>query len=651
MLGAIVAFAGLAAPQGLPIDLAGGYAAGSRSGSLTGEAAATTGLGQPEGQVFERSGGVVISPEGALTPFSDAQKTPLHFTASYAGRSLIAWLDLGARVRWAIPNGTPGTTSTGDFFQFGLGTRAVTSNANREVWVSAYRTFLTGEYAISLQTNGSAFGPTYNAPFAGGQTRFRVEVRFNGAGSAAELRVTPENGSGSGVEVIAGTLTLDGANDVIANAPVFAAFLSFELESRAQATVNRIETNAGLNHLYLYSIDPYARPGDVVPVQVGMANLGQGVLGFQAFLALTNPPAATFLSGEYTPTPFQNPIIDPITSALDMASGRNPGDPPTSADAILAELRFVGAVPGVTQVRFRPNNPPSRLADGNGSQFSTSLVDANRVIVDNRPPTVSIVGAFQGVDDVLGGAEPQPGALEIRVAASDGGSAFSGLAGPPTVRVVYPGGFGSEEPLVYTGAGSSFAGRVNLTNLIPCGVATIEVTARDDAGNVTTRAANFVTDPLSTVFASEFFVRNGALAGGGLNELRRSDDQRLVINQRFPFSAADPNARLEVRGTFTTRLIDSILFVYEGSATGVPSSAFIQRIEFFNFVTNAWELVDERAPTTFDSVVNIEIATNPTRFLDTDNAVRARISLFDRGGLTPNYALRVDRAIWRACRP
>jgi len=108
-------------------------------------------------------------------------------------------------------------------------------------------------------------------------------------------------------------------------------------------------------------------PGDSVVIRVTMSDLGAAqAAGFQAFIEFDDA-RMSFSSGAYTPAPFGQPVISPITASgnqIDLASGINSlgGQTPTSADAVLAELTFTALIFDCAPViHFRMHSPPTRL--------------------------------------------------------------------------------------------------------------------------------------------------------------------------------------------------------------------------------------------------------------------------------------------------
>lgn len=152
-------------------------------------------------------------------------------------------------------------------------------------------------------------------------------------------------------------------------------------------------------------------------------------------------------------------------------------------------------------------------------------------------------------------------------------------------------------------------------------------------------------DPSLTVLPESFQVTKGVLQSGTLSDLLASDDSRVGVQQRAPFSAADPNAQVVFQAT--TGLLDpyAVRFRVEASTSAAPASALIQRVELFDFAANKWEIVDERPPTGFDTFVGVSRAG--AQFIEqASGLMRARISFFDRGSLSPNWVARIDHARW-----
>lgn len=145
-----------------------------------------------------------------------------------------------------------------------------------------------------------------------------------------------------------------------------------------------------------------------------------------------------------------------------------------------------------------------------------------------------------------------------------------------------------------------------------------------------------------------FEVIRGSLLSGGLSDLFSSDNMRLDVQQRPPLLASDPSVQVVLNGTAPTGSAAGLFFRLETNSNGFPSIAVRQRIELRDFQANAWEIVDERNATVSDSIVDVSITSNASRFIQAGtNRLQARINWFDRGVALANWSGRIDLAFWR----
>lgn len=157
--------------------------------------------------------------------------------------------------------------------------------------------------------------------------------------------------------------------------------------------------------------------------------------------------------------------------------------------------------------------------------------------------------------------------------------------------------------------------------------------------------------PSEEVFATTMRVTRGVLTGGTVNDLRVSDDRRVDIQQRPQFSPALANAEAELDGNATQDGASSITVTAELSCTGIPSSNLRQRVELWNFQAGRWDIVDERAPTTGDSVVTVNVSSGASNYVQAGTRLlKARIGWFDRGTIAPAWLGRIDRFGWSISR-
>jgi hypothetical protein len=186
------------------------------------------------------------------------------------------------------------------------------------------------------------------------------------------------------------------------------------------------------NKLVLSILEPddvCVQPGETVSVTLSQECLPGLVRGFQAFLEF-DPTRLIFGSGLYNvPLPYGLPILTPIAAVganIDLAAGINDfaGQVPTSSSAELVVLSFTaGATEGLTQVVFRPHDPPTRFSDPFGGEVVPALTDSPFVCIDGTPPSLTCPAdlPLQCVDDVPAAATDVAELVDQGGSASDGG--------------------------------------------------------------------------------------------------------------------------------------------------------------------------------------------------------------------------------------
>jgi hypothetical protein len=443
-----VAFAAIASAQnvnGTPVDLNGRYFTPNGT-----SAARTIAI---SGAKTDDPAGVA---EATYTPFSDAVKAPADATVNLLGRSYSYVVTLGP---WT-----------------GSATAAVTAGA------------LPAGLTQTIGYNGTNFTFTQGAStitYVTDATSFRVDVSVDGTGDATTT-VTRLNGStGNASESFAAEATT-GLNNAS-----FQVAVTGSAASAGTLTLSDFVHTATPNSLFIFSDQPYLQNGGNAVYRIGMANLAQTVRGWQGFLSAG--AGQTFVSGAYTANPFPNHIIDPITNALNLASGVNPGDPAVNVNATLAELTFTSATASTAGVTWRANNPPTRFVSGANQPVSPVVNPSNTVIWESTPPTLGGFAATQGGPNRFGAFVKQ-GVVTIAFNAFDGGSVFSGLRARPTVSVDFqPAGAGPEDVTltVFPTSANGFSATVPITPTTPSGLATVTFAAIDDSGNATSATQSF----------------------------------------------------------------------------------------------------------------------------------------------------------------
>lgn len=129
-------------------------------------------------------------------------------------------------------------------------------------------------------------------------------------------------------------------------------------------------------------------------------------------------------------------------------------------------------------------------------------------------------------------------------------------------------------------------------------------------------------------FAESFSLVRGISAGGGLQDLRASDDSYLFLRPHLVlFSGEDP-----IQALFTTTASSS----FSSLSLHIESSANIsnaqQKVFLYNFQTNTWDLIDTRPVTLEDSLLELNITNNPSRYVNASTReMRIRIHFASTG--------------------
>lgn len=155
------------------------------------------------------------------------------------------------------------------------------------------------------------------------------------------------------------------------------------------------------------------------------------------------------------------------------------------------------------------------------------------------------------------------------------------------------------------------------------------------------------TEGRSFSLADGMAVTRGNLVGGAVEDLWGPDDRRVVISQHHSFNANSPNAQLEIE-TFApvpSRVLQEITI--EARCSASPSQNVIQRTEAYNFLNQAWQVVDERAPTRSDSSIVVRPPSADQFYEPITNRMAIRIGWLDRGVLSLGWVASVDYVLWR----
>ncbi len=147
------------------------------------------------------------------------------------------------------------------------------------------------------------------------------------------------------------------------------------------------------------------------------------------------------------------------------------------------------------------------------------------------------------------------------------------------------------------------------------------------------------------VRAESFTVPLGRLLGGEVSDLRESDDRYVTIRNRALMAMTLPIIRMEVQGTTAVETASRITVTVETAASNLPNQP-LQRIALFDYIAERWITIDERAAPPVDTVVEVIIEDDPTRFIAPGTGqLKMRLDWFDPGATTP-WGVRIDHATW-----
>jgi hypothetical protein len=223
------------APRCAAIDLSGTYLAPSSGASLSGAIASVTtnprGDRRGEGQVYEVDRGLPVA-EGMLTPFSDDAKRPRALdNLDLRGTRFRCDVDLHDVNLWVYD---------AEFFQVGAGRQADPDDTRtEEFFVFIYRSG-RDQFALYMETDWAEYREATTYYSAPGETRFRIHVDIDPAGTEALLTVVPLNGATAGTEHAVNPLLLDLRHDNFTSASFFAGFTQnrSHISSQARASLD-----------------------------------------------------------------------------------------------------------------------------------------------------------------------------------------------------------------------------------------------------------------------------------------------------------------------------------------------------------------------------------------------------------------------------
>jgi len=144
-----------------------------------------------------------------------------------------------------------------------------------------------------------------------------------------------------------------------------------------------------------------------------------------------------------------------------------------------------------------------------------------------------------------------------------------------------------------------------------------------------------------------FTLVRGRLVSGGLSELFKSDDLRLVASAGLTMGPTEPEVWMVLDGVAPTANPSELKFILEAGAQ--TAGNYTQKIELFNYVTQSYELVDSRPASMTETTVEVTVTGNPARFIEPGTlSMKAQVT-WKATGLTMAYPwlIGIDQAVWR----
>ncbi len=147
------------------------------------------------------------------------------------------------------------------------------------------------------------------------------------------------------------------------------------------------------------------------------------------------------------------------------------------------------------------------------------------------------------------------------------------------------------------------------------------------------------------VEAESFTVPLGRHLSGEVSDLHASDDLYVTIRSRALAAVTLPMIRMEVQGVTAVETASRITVTVETAASSLPNQP-LQRLALFDHLAESWVTIDERPAPPVDTVVEVIIEDDPTRFIAPGaGQLKMRLDWLDPGATTP-WGVRIDHAVW-----
>lgn len=156
---------------------------------------------------------------------------------------------------------------------------------------------------------------------------------------------------------------------------------------------------------------------------------------------------------------------------------------------------------------------------------------------------------------------------------------------------------------------------------------------------------------VSAAAPTAFTILSGFQVGGGLAELAASDNQYRIVRQNPIRSRLDPAVAADFTAPVPPGAFSTVEFRLEAGTNALPAASVTQRIELFNFATNAFVAVDTRPTSGPDATALVTVPGNPNDFISSSRLVHGRVLYFDPGTLlTRAWNINFDWIQWTLIR-
>ncbi|MCH7526736.1 MAG: hypothetical protein IID39_04810, partial [Planctomycetes bacterium] len=140
-------------------------------------------------------------------------------------------------------------------------------------------------------------------------------------------------------------------------------------------------------------------------------------------------------------------------------------------------------------------------------------------------------------------------------------------------------------------------------------------------------------------------VFRGRVVSGEIGDLFDSDDSRMGFWPGITQDSSEAPVWLRLTGSSLTDVPAELRFTLEAN---VNTPGVAQRIELFNYVMQSYEEIDFRVGTDTDSIVEIVVDGDPSRFVDSKTLeMKAQLTWLPGPLVFFPWTVSVDQAVWK----